>query len=148
MPARTTFDEFETRIPKLLVFVTVNPRISTQLRPETTKPFVFPVTTTDAPVAARKTTGADGLAYKDAAATDSGVVKIAAKGGAAGKGKLSLAARNKASKGQTALPALAGGLAGAASATVQVVASDGACFELLLGNVKQGESDRFLGSGP
>jgi len=56
--------------------------------------------------------GAACLAYSDPAAESAGVTKIAAKGGDAGKGKVSVAGRNKASKGQTALPALAAGLAG------------------------------------
>jgi len=94
-----------------------------------------------------KTKGADGLAYKDPSAFDDGVVKLTAKGGT-NNGKISLAARNKAAKGQTSLPALAAGLAGAASATVQVVASDAACFDLPIVDVKKAEADQFLGSAP
>jgi cysteine-rich repeat protein len=92
--------------------------------------------------------GASGIAYADPVASSDGVSKIAAKGGADGKGKIALAARNKAAKGQTALPAIAAGLAGATSATVQVVASDGACFELPIANVKKAELDLFSGTGP
>jgi hypothetical protein len=95
-----------------------------------------------------KTKGEAGLLYKDASAQDDGVVKLSAKGGAANKGKLSVLARNHSSKGQTALPPLAAALAGSASVTVQVVASDGACFETRIGNVKTAETDRFQGKAP
>jgi cysteine-rich repeat protein len=94
-----------------------------------------------------KAKGEAAFAYKDPSALDGGVVKINAKGGD-GNGKLSLSARNKAAKGQTSLPALAAGLAGAASATVQVVTSDASCFEASLGNVKKAEAAQFLGSAP
>jgi hypothetical protein len=95
-----------------------------------------------------KTKGDDGLVYSDPDASASGVAKLTAKGGDAGKGKLSVSARNKASKGQIALPALAAGLAGQTSATAQVATSDGACFELALSEVKQADVDAFKASGP
>jgi cysteine-rich repeat protein len=95
-----------------------------------------------------KRRGESGLAYADPSAADSGVVKVSARGGSTGKGRLSLAARNKASKGQTALPALAAGLAGETAARVQVATSDAACFELAIGTVKQADPTRFQGSAP
>lgn len=95
-----------------------------------------------------KAKGAAGLLYKDGQAEASGVTKLSAKGGADQKGKLSVAARNKLSKNQTALPALAAGLAGETSARVQVTTSDAGCFDLELGSVKRAEADRFQASAP
>jgi hypothetical protein len=90
-----------------------------------------------------------GFKYADPAAAASGVAKLLAKSGAAGKGKLSLKARNDADRGQASLPTgLAGVLAGGAGATAQLVASDGACFELAATRVKRAEAARFDASAP
>jgi hypothetical protein len=90
-----------------------------------------------------------GFKYTDSAAAASGVTKLLAKSGAAGKGKLSLKARNDAGRGQSSLPTgLAAALAGGGGATAQVVASDGACFELSATRVKRAEATRFDASAP
>ena len=76
-----------------------------------------------------KALGMQGYGYKDGAAEADGVTKLVAKGGAAGKGSLSLQGRNNQPKGQTDLPTGAAALlAGETSATLQLLASDGACF--------------------
>jgi cysteine-rich repeat protein len=95
-----------------------------------------------------KRKGESGLAFANPAATDDGVTKISAKGGADGKGKIVWSAANKVAKGQTDLPLLAAGLVGASSATAQVVASDGACFELPIIDVKKAEAALFQGGTP
>ena len=90
-----------------------------------------------------------GFKYADPAGAASGVATLLAKSGAAGKGKLSLKARNDAGRGLSALPTgLTGALAGATGATIQVVASDGACFELAATRIKRAEAARFDASAP
>jgi len=90
-----------------------------------------------------------GFKYADPAAAASGVAKLLARGGAAGKGKLSLKARNDAGRGQASLPTgLSAALAGGTGATAQLVASDGACFELAATRVKRAEAARFDASAP
>jgi cysteine-rich repeat protein len=95
-----------------------------------------------------KVKGATGLSYKDKDAADSGVTRLSAKGGDPQKGKLSVAARNKASKGQTALPALAAALAGQTAAIAQVTTSDAGCFDIEFDTVKRAETQRFQASLP
>jgi len=90
-----------------------------------------------------------GLQYSDPSASASGVVRLAARGGAAGKGRLSLKAGNQAAKGRTFLPTgLAAALADGTGATLQVVASDGDCFELAATRVKKAEPTLFDASAP
>ena len=89
-----------------------------------------------------------GFGYADAEATASGVVKLALKGGAAGKGKLSLKAGNDARKGRTSLPTGLAAALDAAGATLQLTASDGACFELTATRVKKAEPALFDASAP
>jgi len=92
----------------------------------------------------RRAVGDKGYAYKDPSADSSGVKKIAAKTGPEGKGKLDLQATNKLTKDQTAMPVgLAGALQGATSALMQLVTSDGACFEALLDTVKKSDGVQF-----
>ena len=96
-----------------------------------------------------KAKGTSGFGYKDPAASADGVQKIAAAGGAAGKGKLQLQAGNKAKKGQTALPAgLTAALASATSARLQVRTSDAACFEAALGTVTKSDATLFKAKAP
>jgi hypothetical protein len=96
-----------------------------------------------------KAKGTSGYGYKDPAGSADGVQKIAAAGGAAGKGKLQLQAANKAAKGQTALPAgLTATLAGATSARLQVRTSDAACFEATLGTVTKSDATLFKAKAP
>jgi FG-GAP repeat len=90
-----------------------------------------------------------GFRYADPSASAGGVKKLVAKGGAAGKGKLSASARNAAAKGQAALPTgLAAALAGRTSARVQAVAGGGACFELRTSMVKRADGARFVAAAP
>jgi hypothetical protein len=90
-----------------------------------------------------------GFQYADPEAAASGVVKLVAKSGAAGKGKLSLKGRNQTARGQASLPTgLAAALAGGGGATAQLVASDGVCFELAATRVKRAEPARFDASAP
>lgn len=91
-----------------------------------------------------KASSSGALSYKDAAASSDGVTKLSAKGGDAGKGKLSAEARNRAAKGQTALPTgLAAALMPSPLGSVQLVASDGACFSLDAADVKSAAPDLY-----
>jgi hypothetical protein len=90
-----------------------------------------------------------GFQYADRAAAASGVTKLLARSGAAGKGKLAVRGANDTRRGELSLPTgLAGALAGGAGATAQIVASDGACFELSATRVKKAQPDRFDASAP
>jgi cysteine-rich repeat protein len=90
-----------------------------------------------------------GWSYKDPDAAASGVRKLAAVGGPAGKGKLQVQAGNNAAKGQTALPTgLAVALQGATAATLQVGASDAQCFRASLGTVVKADSVQFKAKAP
>jgi cysteine-rich repeat protein len=90
-----------------------------------------------------------GYAYKDPLAEAEGVAKITAKGGSAGKGSLTVEGRNKAKKGLTQLPTgAAAALQGATSATLQVLASDGACFSVPLTTVKKADGAQFKAKAP
>jgi hypothetical protein len=87
-----------------------------------------------------KPKGTKGFAYKDPDAAASGVRKLASSAGPAGKGKLSVSAGNKESRGQTALPyGIARRLVGETSVFAQVAASDGLCWEATLGTVKKAD---------
>ena len=97
----------------------------------------------------RKAKGDKGYAYKDPDAVSSGVKKIAAVSGPEGKGKLQIQAGNKVKKAQTAMPTgIAGALQGATSASMQVVTSDGLCFEAALTNVKKADGLQFKAKMP
>ena len=90
-----------------------------------------------------------GYGYKDKAAQGEGVTKLVAKGGAAGKGSVSLQGRNNAPKGLTDLPTgAAAALAGETSATLQVLASDGACFTADLTTVQKAAGGQFTAKAP
>jgi hypothetical protein len=90
-----------------------------------------------------------GFTYADPSASASGVAKLVARAGAAGKGKLTAQARNRMAKGQTALQTgLAAALADDAAATAQVKASDGACFELRNAGVSKAGPGLFQASLP
>jgi hypothetical protein len=86
--------------------------------------------------------------YADDLASASGVWKITTSQSDSGKGKLSVAARNRLSEGQTALPALTARLAGQLAVTAQVFVSDGACFELFADRVREAELDLLKASAP
>jgi hypothetical protein len=96
-----------------------------------------------------KAKGVKGFAYKDPAAESSGVRKMASASGPVNKGKLAVAAGNKAPKGQTALPhGLALRLAAESSVFVQVAASDALCYEATLDNVKKADGRQFKAKKP
>jgi hypothetical protein len=91
----------------------------------------------------------ESLRYSDPDAASSGVRKLKTKPGEEGKGAFQLQAANKESKGQTSLPPGAAGLLnGAGSAHVQVVTSDAACFDAVLGNVKKADGLQFKAKSP
>jgi cysteine-rich repeat protein len=96
-----------------------------------------------------KNKGGKGWSYKDAGASASGVRKMSAASGPAGKGKLQLQAGNNAAKGQSALPTgLATALQGAGSATLQVLTSDAACYEAALSTVHTADGIQFKAKAP
>lgn len=95
-----------------------------------------------------KAKGDKGFAYKDPETAASGVKKITAASGDAGKGKVQAQAGNKEKKGQTAMPTgIASDLAGAGFAAVQVLVSDGVCFEAGFADVKKADGLQFKAKG-
>jgi PKD repeat protein len=85
-----------------------------------------------------------GFAYKDPAASASGVRSLKLKGGVAGKSSISLSAANRATKGQTALPTgIAAALSDSSSVTLELHTSDGACFSATLFEVVAQEPGIF-----
>jgi hypothetical protein len=86
-----------------------------------------------------------GVRYRDRAGSASGVRAIAARSSEAATGKLRVSASNAEPKGQVALPTgLAAALQGQTAARVQVLASDGVCFEAFLSDVRRADGDRFV----
>ena len=75
--------------------------------------------------------------------------KLAASGGAAGKGKLQVQAGNNTAKGQTALPTGAAAmLQGASAAAAQLLVSDGLCYEADLTTVQKADGTEFKAKAP
>jgi cysteine-rich repeat protein len=96
-----------------------------------------------------KNLGITGYAYKDALASAEGVTALKEKGGTPGKGSIAFAAANDAKQGESALATgAAAALAGATSATVQVLASDGSCYEAALGTVRKADGTQFKAKTP
>jgi hypothetical protein len=96
-----------------------------------------------------KDKGGKGWAYKDPDADASGVRKITATSGPAGKGTLQVQAGNNTAKGQDEMPVgIAAMLEAASSATVQVRTSDGLCYGALLSTVKTADGVVFQGKAP
>jgi cysteine-rich repeat protein len=96
-----------------------------------------------------KETGLTGYAYADPLGAAEGVTAVKLKGGLAGKGAISVAGANDAKKGETSLATgAAAALAGATSATAQVLASDGECFEADLATVKKAAGGQFKAKAP
>jgi hypothetical protein len=96
-----------------------------------------------------KALGTKGFGYKDPLAEAEGATKLTARSGAAGKGSLALQGKNNTPKGLTDLPTGAAALlAGETSATLQMLASDGACFSADLTTVKKAEGGRFQAKAP
>jgi len=91
-----------------------------------------------------KTKSTKGFTYKDSGAASDGVRKITATSGPSGKGKLAIQAGNKAKKNQASLPiGTTEALEDSTSATLQVIASGGLCFEASLGAVKRADRLQF-----
>lgn len=85
-----------------------------------------------------------GFRYHDSHATAHGVRRITVKSGGAANGKVLVKARNRRSAGQSSLPTgIAAALQGDSEATVQVVTSDAACFELTSTHVKRADGEVF-----
>ena len=81
-----------------------------------------------------KAKGDKGWSYKDGETSASGVKKMSLLAGPSGKGGIKAAAANKLKKGLDYLPhGIAARYTGASSAFVQVAASDGSCYEAVLG---------------
>jgi hypothetical protein len=96
-----------------------------------------------------KAKGDKGWSYSDPYASASGVRKLTFSSGPAGKGKLSVSAGNKEKKGQTALPhGIADRYTGATSAFVQISASDGRCYEAVLGTVQKADGQQVKAKKP
>jgi len=93
--------------------------------------------------------GATGYRYADRDASASGVVKLTLQGGAPSQPRLVLKGANDAAHGHTALPTgLAAALAGSASATAQLIASDAGCFSLDTPTVRQADGLTFRAGCP
>ena len=89
-----------------------------------------------------------GYAYKDPDAAASGAKKIVALSGDAGKGKLLVRAANNDKKSQTAMPVgIAAALENHGAAAVQVLVSEGRCYEASLDDVKKADGMRFKAKG-
>lgn len=96
-----------------------------------------------------KDRGGKGFDYKDPDATASGVRKLSARSGDAGKGKVQVDAANKEKKDQLALPTgIAAALNGALQARVQVVNDAGGCLEAVFPTVRKADGVRFKAKTP
>lgn len=90
-----------------------------------------------------------GWSYKDPDAASDGVKKLLGVSGAAGKGQWKLQAGNHEQKEQVTLPrGVSAALEGATQARLQLVASDGACFDATLGTVKKADGLEFKATTP
>jgi hypothetical protein len=90
-----------------------------------------------------------GYKYSDKDTSADGVLKIVAKGGSAGLGKLVVKGLNNVTKGQNSLPTgTAAALENATKATVQVVTSDAECFGVTLNGVKKADGLIFKAVHP
>lgn len=96
-----------------------------------------------------KPRGSMGWSYKDPDAASDGVKKLLGVSGAAGKGQWKLQAGNHEQKEQVTLPrGVSAALEGATQARLQLVASDGACFDATLGTVKKADGLEFKATTP
>ena len=96
-----------------------------------------------------KATGLTGYAYADPVGAAEGVTAVKLKAGLTGKGAITAAGANDARHGETSLvTGAAAALAGATSATAQIVASDGECFAAELGSVKKADGAQFKAKSP
>jgi cysteine-rich repeat protein len=90
-----------------------------------------------------------GFGYKDPVSGAEGVQKITEKSGPSGKGSVALQGRNNVPKGQTSLPTgAAAALQGETSATLQLLTSDGLCFEAGLTTVQTADGQQFKARTP
>lgn len=86
-----------------------------------------------------------GYKYKDKSAAADGITMMKLGGGAAGKGKVKIKGKNSSGQLPTGVAAL---LLNQSSATVQVMASDAACFGIGLTQVKRADGTVFKAAGP
>ncbi|MCC6766788.1 MAG: hypothetical protein IT293_19175 [Deltaproteobacteria bacterium] len=93
-----------------------------------------------------KTVSDKGYMYKDKDATSDGLVQAKLTGGDAGKGAVKIQGKN--SGGNLPTGVVAGLLNNPSSATVQILSSDAACFNLGLTEIKKAESTVFQAAGP
>ena len=85
-----------------------------------------------------------GFSYKDKLASQSGVASFSLKGGAEDHSSLACSAANQLRKGRAELRSgIAAALADAASVTLQVQSSAGACFEVTLFQITEQTPERF-----
>lgn len=96
-----------------------------------------------------KATGGSGFRYKDPDAASDGVRTIRTASRSSEQTRLSLQASNNAGKGQTALPVgIAAALQDATQARVQIVTTDGACFDAALADVGRADGAEFEAKAP
>jgi|GEM_PF-1646985 len=90
-----------------------------------------------------------GYKYNDKDLTADGIQKILLSGGDAGKGKITVAGKNNASKGQNSLPTgVAALLQSSTQARVQLLTSATSCFEVTVTQVKKADGSTFSATGP
>ena len=88
----------------------------------------------------------NGWAYKDAAASASGIRLLQVKPGAAGKGSVKVLGQNSTAKGMSSLPTgVAAPLSAAAEVVMQLRVDDGACVSTTLAWTKASEPTRYAG---
>ena len=86
----------------------------------------------------------DPLERQDKPGSADGIVKIAFKGGLAGKGQASAQGKNDAKKGYTSLPTgLVAALTGSTSPTIQLVTSDGLCVGAKMNKVGKDDGQQY-----
>ena len=91
-----------------------------------------------------KAKGSKGYGFKDKAGTSDGINKAKFKSGDPGKGKFSVAGKNKADDGLTGVPAgMVAALAGSATPTVQVRTTDGLCIGATLDDIGKDDGAQF-----
>jgi hypothetical protein len=96
-----------------------------------------------------KAKGRTGWSYNDPAATSNGVRTMRAVSGAAGHGLWTLQAGNNSKKEWFTLRrGISAALQGATTARLQLVTSDAACFDAVLGTVKKADGVQFKAKAP